>query len=727
MSLVDTTLTDLAKRGDIKTIEDRWLTAIETGDDNRGELLEALAILNQSGKAQHATTLGWTWLSLEKDRREPADLLALARDLSLRCGDDEELRKEILRLYEEVHADRDELPGLLEVSGLRGGKTIRRALRTLEISLNLKVSDYLLGRSDEQAAEVTAIDFDAGMITVQTRRGENTLDPDALALAYDPASPNDFRVLSQIHPEKISELLESDTITLIVGLLQSHRGRLDSDELEHLLVPRFLPTERWSKWWTRTKTALKRNHNVVVEGRNPVILTYHAQGQTLEEEIEPQWARTETTGQRLSVIDAYAREAKARQTEIKPALIKRMHRDLQKRITAARKGSPAHALAEALALDRLIQIGKIEEPCIAREILGSSNDLVGLMSDLAEVPLYLRAAELIREVKPEGWPQVYADLLPKAPVDGCELIARALVEAGHRDLLDVAVGNILNDFTRHLDAVCWLWRGSAVEGIEPVPPRELLTRMLSHLSDLTIDDHTPPTVLRDARQKIRAAMSHARYGRYRQVITGMEAGLASTFRRTVDRLDGLGNVVRIDMLKIIQESHPQLYIKAKVDPWLDETVIYGTQRGMSRREEELNHLVNVKMKENAQAIGEAASHGDLSENSEYKFALEERDLLRARVAVIQDELSRARLITADDVETKRVNIGTRLQLPATDGSSRPEMTILGPWEADIERHIYNYRAPLCMKFRGLGVGDTVSVDLEGAEREYRIEGIENAL
>src|SRR4029078_11306245 len=107
----------------------------------------------------------------------------------------------------------------------------------------------------------------------------------------------------------------------------------------------------------------------------------------------------------------------------------------------------------------------------------------------------------------------------------------------------------------------------------------------------------------------------------------MESGLASTVSRTVDRLDGLGQVVRSTMLKIIQETHPELYVKAKIDPWLAAEIIFGSQPGMAKREEELNFLINVKMKENAKAIGEAAAHGDLSENSEYKVALQRLGVL----------------------------------------------------------------------------------------------------
>ncbi|GMU23454.1 MAG: transcription elongation factor GreA [Phycisphaerae bacterium] len=692
-------------------------------------MLEALSILVKDKRESRATELGWTWLSAAKEQSKPDELLALGRELILCCGDNEEMRQEILRLYNEVFADRPELLRLIEASGLKGGKSPRRALRTLEICLGLKVGSYLLARSDEHVAEVTSIDLENCEYTIRKRRGiEETLDPDSLALNYDPVDANDFRVLIQLQPDRLSEMLANDPCGLIIGILQTHRGRMDSDELHHVLSPKFVPSDRWSAWWRDAKSALKRCPNVIVEGRNPLILTYDPKGQTLEEETLPQWERAETLAQRLAAIETYFREAKARGTGIKQAMVQRMYRDLSARIQAARKGAPSEALGEALILDRLIEnagLKDVQSPC--REIINENADVVTLLRGMRDNRLIVRALELIRQVLPEQWPAVFLEYLPFAPVDGCETIARALQTSGRHDELAAAVQRIPTDFLNHLDAVGWLWRGPSIEGLEPMPPRELLTRLLNHLSELVRDDQAQAGTVRDAKAAIRSALSAAGYARFRAVIAGMDSGLASTVRRSVDRLDALGQAVRADMLKIIQESHPELWVKAKVDPWLDEGVLFGTQAGLQKREEELNHLVNVKMQENAKAIGEAASHGDLSENSEYKFALEERDLLRARAASIQNELSLARLLTAHDVSTDVVNVGTRVTLVNSDGQQRRSMTILGPWEADVEKGIYNYRAPLCMKLRGLKVGDTVVLDLGGNEQEYRIESIANAL
>lgn len=727
-----TTLVELAKRGEYKNLEDRWLAVMEQAEQRRPEMLDTLEVLTKSGKGDLAATLGWSWLAAKKEQAEAPDVLELGRELMVRCGNSPEMRQQILELYQEVYADRPELEKLIEASGLTGDKTPRRALRTLEICLNIKEGDYLLSRSEERAAEVVSIDPDIPEYTIRTRRGEDTLDPDTLGLQYDLVGPADFRALSQLHPEKIKDLLESDPGALVTGLLRSHHDKMDSEELKHLLSPKYIAAGKWSSWWSKARAALNRSANVVLEGRNPVILIYHHTEQTLDDEIAPQWAEADTPNKRLSVVETYLREAKARGGAPSPAMVARLHKDLMTRIAAARKGAPTDALREALVIDRLAQDGLLapDQANPAREILTEAGDLIALVHPIEDSRFYLPTLVHIRELFPDRWPELYAELLPHAPVDGCEAIAVALTEAGHQERLGSITERVLSDFTGYLDAVCWLWKSKLGSTLTPIPARELLTRMLEHLGKVSRDDYIAPKILRDTRTKVRSALSAANYSRFRQVIEEMEAGLASTVRTTVDRLDGLGHTVRINLMRIVTDTHPELNVvrnRPPVDPWQDDTIIYCTQQGFDKRKEEIDFLNRVKIPENAKAIGEAASRGDLSENSEYKFALEERDLLQARLMKMQNELALARLIARDEVSTKEVGLGAKVSLVGTQGGDRREFTILGPFESDMEKAVYNYRAPLCARLRGLRRGDTVRLDLGAGEQEYRVDGIENAV
>jgi transcription elongation factor GreA len=158
-----------------------------------------------------------------------------------------------------------------------------------------------------------------------------------------------------------------------------------------------------------------------------------------------------------------------------------------------------------------------------------------------------------------------------------------------------------------------------------------------------------------------------------------------------------------------------------------DDVLFVTREGLSRKQQEIDHHVNVKMRENAKAIGRAAEHGDLSENAEYKFALEERDLLRARLAQMNAEVEAAELITPEEVPVEHVGIGTKAIFKRVRDGEPYELSFLGPWEADAEKGRLNYRAPLAQAVLGKRIGDTIEFDHTGAAGTYEIVALENAL
>ena len=154
-------------------------------------------------------------------------------------------------------------------------------------------------------------------------------------------------------------------------------------------------------------------------------------------------------------------------------------------------------------------------------------------------------------------------------------------------------------------------------------------------------------------------------------------------------------------------------------------IIFCTRQGMRRREEELKHLIHVKIPENAKAIGEAAAHGDLSENSEYTAALEKRDQLTSRATRIEKELQIAKVIDASLSESDYVNVGTRVTVRDLVADIEEIYTFLGIWDSDPEAGLLSYKAPLSQSFMGRKVGDTVEYELDGEHyRKWKILNIE---
>jgi transcription elongation factor GreA len=201
--------------------------------------------------------------------------------------------------------------------------------------------------------------------------------------------------------------------------------------------------------------------------------------------------------------------------------------------------------------------------------------------------------------------------------------------------------------------------------------------------------------------------------------------MAIALRTQMNQVENLGRTVTNQMLRKIGAKIPPREAAPAVMPWAREDVVYTTEAGMARKQEEIDHHVNVKMKENAKAIGRAAEKGDLSENSEYKFALEERDLLRARLAQMNAELQNARVLSVNDVPTDHIGIGTRVVFKRVTDGEAYEMTFVGPWDAGHERGLYNYKAPLAQQILGMKVGDRVDFTHSAATGTYEVAELHN--
>ena len=55
------------------------------------------------------------------------------------------------------------------------------------------------------------------------------------------------------------------------------------------------------------------------------------------------------------------------------------------------------------------------------------------------------------------------------------------------------------------------------------------------------------------------------------------------------------------------------------------------------------------------------------------------------------------------------------------------MTFFGPWEADVERHLYNYKSPFAQTVMGMIVGDETELIVVDPPGRYRLERIGNPL
>jgi transcription elongation factor GreA len=149
-----------------------------------------------------------------------------------------------------------------------------------------------------------------------------------------------------------------------------------------------------------------------------------------------------------------------------------------------------------------------------------------------------------------------------------------------------------------------------------------------------------------------------------------------------------------------------------------------TVEGMKWLEEELHRLKAVERPRIIAAISEARSHGDLSENAEYHAAKEQQGLNEAKVADLEDKLSRADVIDTAKLSGSAIKFGATVSLEDEDSGDKVKYKIVGDLEASIKDGKISISSPIARALIGKAKGDTAEVTTPKGSRSYEILKVE---
>ncbi|MEM8689354.1 MAG: transcription elongation factor GreA [Pseudomonadota bacterium] len=145
-----------------------------------------------------------------------------------------------------------------------------------------------------------------------------------------------------------------------------------------------------------------------------------------------------------------------------------------------------------------------------------------------------------------------------------------------------------------------------------------------------------------------------------------------------------------------------------------------TSGGHAAIQDEVRTLKTTERQRIIKAISEAREHGDLSENAEYHAAKEQQGLNEARIAELEDILSRADVIDVSQLSGKTVKFGAHVTLVDEDTDEESVYQIVGEQEADVKAGRISITSPIARALIGKTVGDSVEVNTPGGGKSYEI-------
>lgn len=145
-----------------------------------------------------------------------------------------------------------------------------------------------------------------------------------------------------------------------------------------------------------------------------------------------------------------------------------------------------------------------------------------------------------------------------------------------------------------------------------------------------------------------------------------------------------------------------------------------TVEGFQALEAELQRLKSEERPRIIAAISEARAHGDLSENAEYHAAKEAQGMNEAKVAELEDKLSRADVVDPTQMSGETVKFGATVLLEDEDTEEEVRYKIVGELEAAVKEGKVSITSPIARALIGKSVGDSVEVTTPKGAKSYEI-------
>jgi transcription elongation factor GreA len=143
-----------------------------------------------------------------------------------------------------------------------------------------------------------------------------------------------------------------------------------------------------------------------------------------------------------------------------------------------------------------------------------------------------------------------------------------------------------------------------------------------------------------------------------------------------------------------------------------------TEDGLADLKAELKELQEVQVPKVVARISNARDQGDLSENSDYHAALDERAMLDARIGQIENVISKAKVVKEQSGHL--ITLGSKVKLRLLSDKKQFTYSLVGQYESNPEDGKISIESPVGKSLLGKKKGEKSVVETPAGKSEYLI-------
>lgn len=504
----------------------------------------------------------------------------------------------------------------------------------------------------------------------------------------------------------------------LVHLLLKDLGPKTAQMIKEELFELVIPEADWAKWWQTARGKLKKDTLVKApkNSREPFVL--RQQELSHEEQFKEALRDVKVPTQTIPVIYHYLRDFPA---ILKIEEIRSMVKEQLSALTIEAPSSPEETGQSLQAIFLLQDAFPQEYADREKSIIVSVNEVERVLEQISIVALKKRFLVRIRDQR-EDWSNLFLHLLFIIDQNTLRdyLLKELLKDPVSEEVTKAKLHELLDKVTLFPEAFSWyFFKVCAHSDLPWAAPDDLrlfleATMVLIHYIEFD-EQH------RDLVKKLVSFLTANRYQIVRTLIEGASVPYLEELLLLASKCHSFSQHDKKILQSLAQVVQPSLKV-SRDEPEEEEEIIWTTQEGFQKVQERIQHLGSVEMIDNAHEIEAARALGDLRENAEYKFALERRARLQSELKRLSDQIKLARVITKRDIQEGEVSVGSIVSLLDQKGN-KVTYTLLGPWDADTDKHILSFQSKFAQQMLGIKEGE--EFDFQGDH--YTIEKIESFL
>jgi transcription elongation factor GreA len=546
----------------------------------------------------------------------------------------------------------------------------------------------------------------------------HAMDPAFCVTTMEVLPANHLLVRKETEPKKIQELIADNPAQLIVEALESYPNKATTAIDLEITLSQVIGEEKFKKWWADARKAVAKDPRVSVPEKKTECYILRETPVSAEDEIFDQFNGTRSARRRIGLAEDFATASahKAAQANLTEVL-----KGVADAVKDSNQLDAAERLYGAAVRDRIAKVAGVDpatyEPSQA-SLVGNLRDLPAIAEKIP-VQFQSQFLELIKSTHPIECRDIVFNLLKVSQGKFTTECINFLIENNYADDLASTLKRWQTEQNLRAPVLLWIVKNRHSKKFAKLLNDLITPRLLSAIF-FAIDYEALQAasarriplgdILSDDTELIADLLSTA------------DPETARDLANTLLLNQGFEELTKKSLLARFIKIFPNIQSLVAVDAEAKEDQFLVSRTSFERKREEYEAIVSKKIPENSKAIATAREHGDLKENSEYKMAKQDQQVLMAQKSQLERELARARITDFKDATIEQVSVGSVVEVKIPDGGTT-RYTILGVWDGDPEHHVISYKTPLGAALIGKKKGDSVKVKTGAAEDMYSIVSI----